>query len=93
MRILHIVGRAGDDDSVLERCWASLNPGDALLLLDGARVTAERLAIAAALGVAVYALQADRPGVSREARDAVEVIDFSRFVDLTAEYDASLSWG
>lgn len=101
MSTLHILARGPSAGSPLTRCLQSMNPGDALLLIDDA----VRAAIpgehgGAALGepgpgFAIYALMpslVERGLSGTQLIAGVGLIDFDGFVDLTTNFETSISW-
>ncbi|RYU63150.1 hypothetical protein EWI61_01435 [Methylolobus aquaticus] len=101
MRVLHIVAQASQVDPPLARCLASLNCGDALLLIDGAADVARRghadaarlEALPADVAVCVLVGSASAAGqTGSELIPRATLVDFAGFVDLTVVCDTSVTW-
>ncbi|MBK1871639.1 MULTISPECIES: sulfurtransferase complex subunit TusB [unclassified Marinobacter] len=88
---LHILNKAPEHPRSGE-CLRSLNPGDALLLIENAALA---LATPGELtaGIPVYALSPDvlARGLAQTARKA-SLVDFPAMVELTAQAQKVISW-
>jgi tRNA 2-thiouridine synthesizing protein B len=98
--MLHIVNKSPFQTSTLATCLRMAQPGQALLLIEDA-VYAATTGSAAQASMAdacsklkVYALQPDMDarGVTGKLLDGITLVDYSGFVDLTAQHSTSHSW-
>ena len=98
--MLHIVNKSPFQTSTLDTCLRMAQPGNALLLIeDGIYAAtvgsaAEERIRASCATLKVYALQPDMDarGVTAKLIDGVTLVDYSGFVELTAQYSTSHSW-
>ena len=99
---LHTVNRSPFEHGALEGCLARVRPGSAVLLIEDAVLGAlagsphaERLAVAAAAGVEVFALGPDLDARGIEAgrrASGIEVIDYAGFVALACRFAKTATW-
>lgn len=99
--MLHTINKSAHTSTLLQSCLATLQAGDCVVLLnDGvygatqASPCAERInALAAGGECRFYALQADveKRGIG-SLLTCVEVIEYSRFVELVAQQKKTQSW-
>ena len=101
MKMLHTVNKSPFERNTLESCLRLAEKDSAVLLIEDAVVAAtDKTPFAPTLTealsrVSVYVLGADLDarGVPRDrVIDAVEVIDYEKFVDLACQYDSVQSW-
>lgn len=96
--MLHIISKASLLNDPMAQISDYIKPSDTILLIQDAIYVAyqnnAQISAFIALGGEVCALKPDAVarGMSGAGCDAVKVIDFKGFVELTARYEASVSW-
>lgn len=98
--MLHIVNKSPFQTSTLDSCLRMAQPGGAVLFIEDAVYAAtvgsatESSVRHACATLKVYVLQPDMDarGMTGKLIDGVTLVDYSGFVDLTAEYSTSHSW-
>ena len=99
---LHTVNRSPFEHGALASCLARVRPGSAVLLIEDGVLGAlagsphaDRLAAAAAVGVAVFALGPDLDARGIEAgrlAGGIEVVDYAGFVALACRFAKTATW-
>jgi len=101
MSMLHMVNKSPFEKNSLDTCLRLVKENSALLLIEDGVYAAlkgtanEEKMVTAAKKVKVYALGPDlraRGLDDGKIIDGIEVVDYSGFVDLTAEHDTVQSW-
>ena len=101
MTMLHTVNQSPFERNTLESCLRLAAPGSAVLLIENAVVGAVKgSAFAPALTQALSKVSVSVLGPDLAARglgedkliDGVRIVDYTGFVELTAENDAVQSW-
>ena len=101
MALLHIVNKSHFDHNALYACLRLVKHNSGILLIEDAVYAAQKLpqvdeALANAMvDSAVYALTPDirARGIATEnLLDEITLINYNDFVDLTIEYDNTVSW-
>ena len=102
MSTLHTVNRSPFEHGALASCLARVRPGSGVLLIEDGVLGAlagsphaDRLAVAAAAGVEVFALGPDLDARGIEAgrvADVVEVVDYAGFVALACRFAKTATW-
>ncbi len=101
MAVLHIVSRSPRESRALEDCLVRAGKGDAVLLIEDAVYAAvdgadiEAVLKSAPGRVRFYALgpDLDKRGVdASKVAEAIRIVDYGGFVDLTAECRLVQSW-
>ena len=99
---LHTVNRSPFEHGALASCLARVRPGSAVLLIEDGVLGAlagsphaDRLALAAAGGVEVFALGPDLDARGIEAgrvASCIEVVDYAGFVALACRFGKTATW-
>ena len=100
MSILHIVNKSPYERNSFDSCLRLARKGSAVLLIeDGVYAAQSSGDVASRLNTAladfdIYALQPDvvARGINEKINNAVTLIDYDGFVNLTTEYDKVQSW-
>ena len=100
MAILHTVNKSPFDKNSLERAIGTAKDGSSVLLLEDGVYGAIKGATSSAMvedamkTVKVYALSADvdARGIKDRVIDGIELVDYAKFVELSAEHSQVQSW-
>jgi len=100
MAMLHIVNKSPFERNAFDACIRVATEGSSVLLIeDGIYASMKNTTVtpqvAAVIGVKFFVLgpDLDARGMKKEnVIDGIDVVDYSRFVDLVAEHDNVQSW-
>ncbi|MES9902504.1 MAG: sulfurtransferase complex subunit TusB [Sedimenticola sp.] len=100
MSELHTVNKSPFEKSSFDSCLGHVLEGSAVLMIeDGVyaamKGTSAEAKVKAAQGVKFYALSADLKarGITAERMtDGIEIVDYTGFVDLSAEHSKVVAW-